>query len=218
MAIGNQSETWQDAEELDLDAQVEDCIRQAQAGCSHALGQLYDQCQRYLLLIANRELDDQLRAKFGTSDIVQETMLKAQRHFERFAGSSEGELRAWLRIILLNTARDLSRRYQAGSKRDVRRERELHSILSDDRNAAGATPAETPSRVMMASEQAAALVAALDHLPPIYRQVILLRNIERLPFDEIGAKMDRSGEAARKLWVRAVDRLRTLLGASNESR
>ena len=68
----------------------------------------------------------------------------------------------------------------------------------------------------MAAERAQTLRAAVRQLPADYRQVILLRNIERLQFNEIGDVMQRSGEAARKLWLRAIYRLRELLGASNE--
>jgi RNA polymerase sigma-70 factor (ECF subfamily) len=92
----------------------------------------------------------------------------------------------------------------------------LHAVLSDQGEAAPFAQPESPSRQMMAAEQAAALRAALLRLPEDYRQVILLRNIERLSFQEIGARLQRSNEAARKLWVRAVDRLRELLGAGNE--
>jgi len=216
MAIADQPEVWGEFDDAVLVAEVDECIRQAQQGCSHALGHLYKQCHRYLLLIANRELDEQLRAKVGPSDIVQETMLKAQHSFESFAGSSEGELRAWLRKILLNTVRDTARRYKPGSKRDVHRERELYSLLADQPDSPAMLRAESPSQVLMAAEHAQALRAAVLQLPADYRQVILLRNIERLQFNEIGEVMQRSGEAARKLWLRAIDRLRELLGASNE--
>ncbi len=216
MAIANQPEFWGAIDDDELAAEVDDCICQAQLGCSHALGHLYKQCHRYLLLIANRELDEQLRAKIGPSDIVQETMLKAQRSFEGFAGSTDGELRAWLRAILLNTVRDMARRYRAGSKRDIHRERELYALLDDQADGPVLLQGESPSQVLMATEQAQALRAAIRQLPADYRQVVLLRNIERLQFNEIGEIMQRSGEASRKLWLRAIDRLRGLLGASNE--
>jgi RNA polymerase sigma-70 factor (ECF subfamily) len=128
-------------------------------------------------------------------------------------GSTEGELRSWLRTILLNSVRDAARRYQAGSKRDIRRERELQAVLSDQGDAAPFSQPESPSCQLMAAEHVDGLRAALLQLPADYRQVILLRNIERLPFQEIGERMQRSNEAARKLWVRAIDRLRELLGA-----
>ena len=48
---------------------------------------------------------------------------------------------------------------------------------------------------------------ALGNLPADYAQVIELRNWELLTFPQIAAKMDRSDEAVRKLWVRAIQRL-----------
>ncbi len=216
MAIANTPESRVAIDDDLLVAEVDECIRQAHQGCAQALEHLYKQCHLYLLLIANRDLDERLRAKFGLSDIVQETMLEAHRDFDAFAGISEGELRAWIRKILLNTVRDMARRYQAGGKRDARRERELCSLLSEQTDLPALQRGDSPSKVLMAAEEAQALRAALKQLPDEYQQVILLRNIERLQFNEIGEAMQRSGEAARKLWLRAIDRLRSLMGASNE--
>jgi RNA polymerase sigma-70 factor (ECF subfamily) len=44
-------------------------------------------------------------------------------------------------------------------------------------------------------------------LPDDYRRVIELRYLEEQSFEEIGARMQRSADAARKLWARAVERL-----------
>src|SRR5262245_55812569 len=74
----------------------------ARAGSSEALGQALEACRNYLLLIALRELDSGLQAKGGASDLVQETMVDALRDFRRFHGSSEAELQAWLRELLLH--------------------------------------------------------------------------------------------------------------------
>jgi len=48
-------------------------------------------------------------------------------------------------------------------------------------------------------------------LPPDYQEVILLRNLERLPFDEVAHRMDRSRPAAQMLWMRAMRKLREAL-------
>ena len=65
----------------------------------------------------------------------------------------------------------------------------------------------SPSGQAMEREQDQALQAALGRLPEDYRQVITLRYQEQLPFEEIGRLLQRSPEAARKLWARAVERL-----------
>jgi len=64
----------------------------------------------------------------------------------------------------------------------------------------------------MAHEQAEALRRALERLPDDYRQVVTLRYQEGRPFAEIAERMQRSENAVRKLWFRAIERLQQELG------
>jgi len=50
----------------------------------------------------------------------------------------------------------------------------------------------------------------LARLPAAYREVIVLRNLEGLAFDEVARRMNRSPGAVRVLWLRALDQLRQL--------
>jgi RNA polymerase sigma-70 factor (ECF subfamily) len=181
----------------------------ARAGSREALGQALETCRNYLLLIAGRQLDPDLHAKGGASDLVQETFLEAQRDFARFQGTSEGELLAWLRQILLNNVANFTRRYRGTGKRAVGRE----VVVPADDSAAppGAVlpdPWLTPSSEAVEREQARALQHALARLPDDYRQAIVLRYLEGRSFEEIGQLLSRSPDAARKLWSRAMERLR----------
>src|SRR5437870_8093656 len=88
-------------------------LAEARAGSPEALGQMLEACRGYLLLVAQRELAPDLRAKGGASDLVQETFLEAQRDFPRFSGRSEAELLAWLRRLLLNNLANFTRHYRA---------------------------------------------------------------------------------------------------------
>jgi len=185
-------------------------------GSAEARGKLFERCREYLLLVADRELDRELRGKIGDSDLVQQTFLEAERGFPQFRGETEQELRAWLRRILRSRGGQAVRRYLRAAKRDVRVERSLAGSTSDGGEMQIAGDVETPSRQLAATEEADALTAALARLPEHYRQVIQWRNTERKPFEEIGAMMDRSAEAARKLWVRAVEQLRVELGITHE--
>ena len=56
--------------------------------------------------------------------MVQETFLEAQRDFGRFRGTTDGELRAWLRQLLLHNLANFARSYRGTEKRQV--EREVH--------------------------------------------------------------------------------------------
>src|SRR5262249_59475811 len=92
---------------------------------AEALGQALEACRGYLLLIAQRELDSDLQAKGGASDLVQETLVDALRDFGRFHGESEAELQAWLRQLLLHNLVDFTRHYRQAKKRQIGRELEL---------------------------------------------------------------------------------------------
>jgi RNA polymerase sigma-70 factor (ECF subfamily) len=180
----------------------------ARAGSREALGQALDACRQYLLLIAQAELSPELRAKGGASDLVQETFLEAQRDFCQFHGSTQAELQAWLRRVLLNNLGDFTRHFCTTDKRAVAREVTLPGDTSSA-DAIGdlAAPPPSPSGAAMAREQAEGLRDALARLPEDYRQVILLRYEGGHSFEEIGRRLGRSPDAARKLWARAVEHL-----------
>src|SRR5262245_16990543 len=101
---------------------IKELLAAAHAGSSEALGRVLDSCRKYLLQIACQDLDPALQGKGAPSDIVQETLPDAQRDVAQFHGSEEGELRAWLRRLLLNNVADFTRRYQGTEKRQTRRE------------------------------------------------------------------------------------------------
>ena len=65
---------------------------------------------------------------------------------------------------------------------------------------------------MGGGEEAVRLADALGRLPPDYAEVIVLRNLEGLPFAEVAQRMGRSMDSVEKVWIRALDRLRRLLG------
>jgi RNA polymerase sigma-70 factor (ECF subfamily) len=180
----------------------------ARAGSAEALGQLLEAYRNYLLWIATRQLDPDLKAKGGASDLVQETFLKAQQHFNQFQGEGEGDLKAWLRQLLLNNVADFTRMYQETAKRRVGREAPL-AADSTGPDLAGRIAADTPSPSGQAiqKEQFRAIQEALARLPEEYRQVIVYRYQEERSFEEIGRLMNLTPNAARKLWVRAIKRL-----------
>lgn len=194
----------------DSDGNVERWISDARAGCPDALGHLADRCRQYLLLVANRELNKEIRSKEGASDMVQKTLLTAQQVFERFEGTSEGEYRVWLKRILLNKVAHTSRAYRWTAKRDVRREQHFHESSSDvSKHAAGLIDeAPTPFGAAIANERAAILEATIRSLPEHYQQVIVLRSFERRTFSEIGERLNVSADAVRKRWCQAIKQLR----------
>ena len=101
---------------------VQQKLAAALAGSQVALGELFENCRNYLLLVANAAVGDGLQAKVAASDVVQDTFLEAQQIIERFQGDSEEELLRWLTRILENKLGNAVKRYAWSAKRDASRE------------------------------------------------------------------------------------------------
>jgi len=189
-------------------------IVMARGGTADALGRLLDRYANYLGLLARVRVGRRLQGKVDPADLVQETFLEAHRHFPVFRGQSEPEVAAWLRQIMAGVLSNQLRRYLGTQGRDVRLERELAGELDRSSQALDggfADPGPTPSKLAVGRERAVLLADALGRLPDDYRETIILRNLEELPFAEVAKRMGRSEDAVQKLWVRALAKLRAVL-------
>jgi RNA polymerase sigma-70 factor (ECF subfamily) len=68
----------------------EQLIRLARKGNGQALGQLLELYRNYLTLLARLQISRRLQRKIDATDLVQETFLKAHRHFGQFRGTPQG--------------------------------------------------------------------------------------------------------------------------------
>jgi RNA polymerase sigma-70 factor (ECF subfamily) len=187
----------------------------ARGGNAQALGVLFQSFQPYLLAIARRGLPGNLQGKYDSADVVQETLLEAHRGFANFDGADPEDLRVWLCGILKHNLMDLIRRHRETCKRSIDRERSLDVVLeSGDSVGEVIDPDPTPSSLCVARENVSALREALSRLPADEQAVIALRQFESLSFQEVGQRLDRTPEAARKLWSRAIARLQHMLEAT----
>jgi RNA polymerase sigma-70 factor (ECF subfamily) len=199
---------------MDSTPDATELIELARGGTPDALGRLLDRYGNYLGLLARVQVGRRLQGKIDPADLVQETFLEAHRHFAVFRGQSEPEVAAWLRQIMAGVLSNLLRRYLGTQGRDVRLERELAGELDRSSQALDggfADPGPTPSKLAVGRERAVLLADALGRLPDDYREVIMLRNLEELPFAEVAKRMGRSEDAVQKLWVRALAKLRAAL-------
>jgi RNA polymerase sigma-70 factor (ECF subfamily) len=189
---------------------IEELMCNARQGDQAALDRLLDLYRNYLYLLARARIDVQLARRLTPSDAVQETLLRAFKNFSRFRGDTEVELVAWLRRILARSLADQLR--QARSlKRDVRREASWRAGFdrsSDQLAQLAIANQASPSELVSNREQSVILADALAKLPHDYREVIVLRHLERAEFAEIAQRLGRSSGAVRMLWARALERLR----------
>jgi RNA polymerase sigma-70 factor (ECF subfamily) len=184
-------------------------IDAARGGSAQALGSLLAECRDYLLLVADRELDANLRVKVSPSDMVQETFIETQRHFTGFVGNSEPELLAWLRRILINKMLSARRKYRDTHLRNINREISLNdSNVNISADVALRSDSATPSQYALLDEQLRGVELALASLPADYQQVLRLRYWDKLPLTQIAQQMERTPDAVQKLWFRAVERFK----------
>ena len=186
----------------------------ARSGNRVALGQLLDVYRQYLYFLARVQIDREMQGKIGASDVVQETYLEAHRDFSQFRGGSVAELVGWLRQILARNLSNQIRWYRGTRRRDVRLERGIAAGVEHSSEGLGAylvAAGKSPSQAATQHEAGVILAEALGRLPADYREVLILRNLEELTFPEVAQRMDRSVDSVRKLWARALARLRGLL-------
>jgi RNA polymerase sigma-70 factor (ECF subfamily) len=171
----------------------------------------------YLTILARLQIGRRLQGKVDPSDVVQETFLHAVRDAAQFRGTSDRELAGWLRQLLAARLADLLRRYFGAQGRDVRLEQALQVELdqsSEVLDQGFAAPLCSPSEHAARHEQARWLAQALERLPADYREVLVLHHLQECDFPEVARRLGRSVDAVKKLWARALARLRRSLGGA----
>jgi RNA polymerase sigma-70 factor (ECF subfamily) len=171
----------------------------------------FERYRGWLVALARLQVDEGFRGKFDPSDAAQQTLLEAVRAGPDFRGTTEGELLAWLRQILAHVLAHEFRRYKGTKARDVAREVSLEQSLERSSLRLGAVLAaggSSPSHHAARVEEGVRLAQILARLSPDDREVILLRNVEGLPHDEVARRMGRTPGAVRMLWARALGRLK----------
>src|SRR5680860_360487 len=154
-----------------------------------------------------------LGAAFEAEDAVQETMVRAWRNFDRFEGRSA--LRSWLYRIATNVCLDMLN----GSQRRAR-PMDLASSQTAETFIGEARPEATwiqpipdgsvlpsngdPAEIAEARETIRlAFVAALQHLPPKQRAVLILREVLRWKADEVAELLDTTVASVNSAMQRA---------------
>jgi RNA polymerase sigma-70 factor (ECF subfamily) len=155
-----------------------------------------------------------VRNQVDAEDIVQESYLRAFRAFHSFAGP---DFKPWLLAIVRNTAfRWLSNRRRSGNVISMY---EAFAGRTDEEPAEAqiASDEPTPEARLLGKLDRELIWTALDELPPIFREVLVLREIEGLAYREIAeviaapigtvmSRLARSRAELRKTLTRLMDK------------
>jgi RNA polymerase sigma-70 factor (ECF subfamily) len=149
-----------------------------------------------------------LRDRDAVEDVVQETFVKAFYRIASFQGDSG--LYTWLYRVAVNLAKD-----------HVKRHARRPAVALDESGAQGASLAGTETPALERVEQRErrlAVRAAIAALPPKFRAVLVLREIEGLRYDEIAAVLAISQGTVESRLFRARRRLVARLARWEPSR
>ena len=185
-------------------------LERIQAGDDAAFEALFARHREFLRKFVDLRLDPDVRARVDPSDIVQETQLEAFDRLRDYLKRQPMPFRTWLRKTAYERMLK-AHRHHAAARRSVKREAVLpnRSSMLLARSLLAAGP--SPSRQLVKRETSRLVQGALAELSETDREILLMRNIEDLPYEEIGCLLDLSAAAARKRYGRALLRLQKLL-------
>jgi len=113
------------------------------------------------------------RNEQDAQDVAQEAFLRAFRFWDSFHG---GDGKAWLMEVVRNTCFSWHRREKRHEHNDEFDER-THSFVRESRTAEDA---------MVATENRGTLRKCIDKLPDMFREVIVMRELEEMSYQQIG--------------------------------
>ena len=176
-----------------------ECIRRILAGEKHLFHDLIRPCERsiYFLLLSL------LKNEIDVEDVAQETVIKVYLNLDKFRG--DARFRTWVLSIARNEG--LARLRKVNSRREDSLDADTDERTGDYTPAILTSWREIPVEALEQKELGALLRSAIDGLPEIYRNVVVLRDIEEMDIRQTAAALGIS-EAAVKV---RLHRARALL-------
>ncbi len=183
-----------------------------------AAERLWEQHREPLRRMIGLRLDRAVGRRVDASDVVQDVLLKASGRLADYLKSPGMPFHLWLRQIAQDHVIDAHRRHRVAGSRSVDREAPMAANFADRSSIellAGLrdpspTPAARPS-VANSSGDSGRRSSELDDLD---REVILLRHFEQCSNGEVAKALGLSEPAAGMRHLRALRRLRAILGES----
>jgi RNA polymerase sigma-70 factor (ECF subfamily) len=176
-----------------------ECIRRILAGEKHLFHDLIRPCERSIYFLLYSLLKNETEAE----DVAQETVIKVYQNLGKFRGDSQ--FRTWVLSIARNEG--LGRLRKISSRREDSLDAETDEQTGDYTPAILTSWREIPSEALEQKELQNVLRKAIEGLPEIYRNIVLLRDIEEMDIRQTAAVLGIS-EASVKV---RLHRARALL-------
>lgn len=202
--------------------QTQDLLKDVENGDPEAVNRLLDRHREAVRRMVQMRLDQAVARRVDASDVVQDVLLEASQRLSDYVRSPSMPFHLWLRQLAKDRIIDMHRRHRAAQRRSVDREQNISSFASDDQSAADLTAllrdAElTPAASALRKEMEERFVLALDQLDEHDREIVIMRHFEHLGNGEVAEALGLSAPAAGMRYLRAIRRLRELLGTDDVS-
>lgn len=181
--------------------QTLELVRRLKEGDPGAWDELYARYRDPLLFAIRNGMGARLRAVVQSEDILQSVAVDAFRAMPAFEDRGQGSLKAFLHRLVQNKLRDRGR--AAGAQK-----RSGGQAITPSVEAAAAAP----EPAYLDADRYGRLERALAVLPDDMREIVVLRQLHGLSSKEAATRTQRSDDAARKLYSRAMARLTMLVG------
>jgi RNA polymerase sigma-70 factor (ECF subfamily) len=203
--------------------QTRELLAEAARGSPDAVNQLMERHRDALRRMVQMRLDQQIRRRVDVSDVVQDVLVEANRRLADYLARPGMDFHLWLRQIAMDRIIDAHRRHRVSAKRSVDREQPMAIPAGAERStmelAAQLADGElTPAAAAAQRELVRRVEAALTQLDEADAEIIVMRHYEKLSNQEAAQALGLSQPAASMRYLRAIRRLRQLLGEPNESR
>jgi RNA polymerase sigma-70 factor (ECF subfamily) len=183
---------------------------------ARVLGDLFDAERPRLRRMVEIRMDARLKSRVDASDVIQDAYVEVAGRIEDWLEKPEMPFHLWVRFIAGQRLLALWRHHVGTKKRDARRQRTLEvggapgatSVVLADRLIAAGT---TPTALIAREETRSRLVAALDEMEPMDREVLVLRHFEQLANADVATLLGLTTTAASNRYVRALKRLREIV-------
>ena len=184
----------------------------AQDGDESAFTALCDRHAAGLRTFVRKRMSPALRRKHSADDILQDALVVVARRLGDFTDRGEGSFAAWLRRIVEVKTLEAIKKYGGTARRAA-----VAEVSRDARRetAAFVGNGPSPSEVAMAAELRERVRAAIEGLPPDDADVLRYLQEWHLTIVETAERMNRTPNAVKKLYARAVARLSRRLGMSD---
>ncbi len=195
------------------DAEILALVEKAKGGDEEAFASLMDQYERFVYNVACRVLSAAGQSLDQAEDISQETFVKVWRNLSGFRGDCT--FSTWLFRIAVNCAKDSVRsaaRHPASSLSFAGEEDEDGVTEWDIPVTSGDT---VPEDAVERRELILAVRRAVESLPDDQRQVVILRDLHGLPYQEISAMLGLELGTVKSRVSRGRANLKTILENGN---